>query len=51
MVTERRGKNVAVIGAVLHLIFTAVMVTMWLWTESLAAMAVSITLGGACWCG
>ena len=46
MVTQRRGKNVAVIGAVLHLMFTAVMVTLWLWTDSLAAMTVSITLGG-----
>ena len=38
MTEQRRGKSVAVTGAVLQLLFTAVMLAIWLWTGSLSAM-------------
>ena len=46
MITERRGKHAAVIGAVCQLVFTAVMLTMWLWTDSLSALPVMLFLAG-----
>ena len=38
MTETKRGKNVAIVGTILQLVFTAAMLTMWLLTKSLAAM-------------
>jgi len=46
MVTQTRGKNVAVGGAVLQFLFTAVMVILWAWTGSLSALACLCFLAG-----
>jgi len=61
MVTQNRGKNVAIIGAVAQTVFTAVVMVLWLWTESLAAMTCVWLVGGGvaswlmvavlCYCG
>jgi len=48
MIAQRRGKNVAVVGLVLQIAFTAVLLAIWLLTGSLAAMAtVWLLAGGA----
>ena len=39
MIQQRRGKNVALAGAFFQLVFTAVMLVIWLWTRSAAAMS------------
>jgi regulator of protease activity HflC (stomatin/prohibitin superfamily) len=39
MIQLRRGRNVAVFGGVAQLAFAAVLLVMWLWTRSWAAMA------------
>ncbi len=46
MTAQRRGKNVAVAGVVLQLVFTVVMLVIWLLTDSLSAMAATWLLGG-----
>lgn len=46
MVTQNRGKNVAIIGAVAQTVFTAVVMVLWLWTDSLAAMTCVWLVGG-----
>jgi modulator of FtsH protease HflK len=61
MVTQNRGKNVAIIGAVAQTVFTAVVMVLWLWTDSLAAMTCVWLVGGGvaswlmvavlCYCG
>jgi modulator of FtsH protease HflK len=39
MIVQRRGKNIALIGAVLQTVLSGVMLAIWLATDSLAAMA------------
>lgn len=46
MTEARRGKNVAVVGTICQLAFTAAMLAMWLLTGSLAAMTCTWVLGG-----
>ncbi len=46
MMQQKRGKNVALAGAVLQTVFAAVMLVVWLWTHSVAAMAVLWMLVG-----
>lgn len=46
MTEQKRGKSVAIFGAVLQFIFTAVMLTIWLWTDSVAAMSCMWMLAG-----
>ncbi|MCK4601330.1 MAG: hypothetical protein KAU28_02615, partial [Phycisphaerae bacterium] len=46
MLTQRRGKNVALAALILQLVFTAVMVVVWLWTHSLSAMSTALLLAG-----
>lgn len=46
MVNEKRGKNTALIGAILSLVFAAVLGYIWLWTGSEAAMATMWLVAG-----
>jgi len=46
MILQRRGKNVAIAGAVLQFVFTAVMGVIWLWTGSLSAASCVLFLAG-----
>ena len=46
METARRGKNVAVIGAVAQAVFAVVMLVLWRWTGSLSAVACLWLLAG-----
>ena len=46
MTETRRGKNVAVIGTICQLVFTAALLAMWLLTRSQAAMTCTWVLGG-----
>ena len=46
MIAQKRGKNVAVVGAVLQVAFTVVMLAIWLLTDSSAAMTVTWLLAG-----
>jgi len=46
MIAQKRGKNVAVAGAVLQTAFTVVMLAIWLLTDSSAAMTVTWLLAG-----
>ena len=46
MTETKRGKNVAIVGTILQLVFTAAMLTMWLLTKSLAAMVCTWALAG-----
>jgi len=48
METQRRGKNVAIVGAVAQAAFTLVMLILWRWSDSLSAMScVWLLAGGA----
>ncbi len=42
MITQKRGKNVAIAGTVGQLLLAGVVMTIWLWTNSLAAMTCTI---------
>ena len=46
MIVSRSGKNVAIVGGVCQLIFSTVMVTVWLLTGSFGALACAILLAG-----
>jgi len=46
MEEQRRGRNVALAGAVLQVIFTVVVLIIWQWTGSVSAMAVTLTVAG-----
>ncbi len=46
MIAQNRGKNVSIAGALAQLGFTAVMLVIWLWTKSLAAMGCTLLLAG-----
>ena len=46
MMEQRRGRNVAITGAIFQFIFTAVLVAIWMVTGSLAAMACIWMLAG-----
>ena len=46
MLNQKRGKNVAVAGAAFQLVITFVMLAIWLWTGSLAAMSCTLLLAG-----
>ncbi len=46
MTASRRGKNVAIIGAVCQLVFIGAMLAVWLVTNSLSAIAVVLLLAG-----
>jgi len=45
-VTHNRGRNVAIVGAVLQLVLTVVALLLWFWTRSQAALACGGMLGG-----
>ena len=42
MITQKRGKNVAIAGTVGQLLLAGVVMTIWLWTNSLAAMTCTV---------
>ena len=46
MIHQRRGKNVALAGALCQSVFSAVMLVVWLWTGSVAAMSCLWLLAG-----
>ena len=46
MIANRRGKNVAILGGIAHLVFTGVMLAVWLLTGSLSALMATLTLAG-----
>lgn len=46
MLSQRRGKNVALVGGLFQVIFTAVMIAVWQYTGSLAAMCTAWVLAG-----
>lgn len=46
MILQRRGKNIAIAGAILQFVFTAVMGVIWLWTGSLSAASCVLFLAG-----
>jgi regulator of protease activity HflC (stomatin/prohibitin superfamily) len=46
MLNQRRGKNVAAAGAAFQVVLSAVMLAIWLWTRSLAAMSCTWLLAG-----
>jgi len=47
MIAQRRAKNLALAGVPAQMMFTAVMLVIWLWTGSLAAMSCTLLLAAA----